>query len=67
MQVQFDILINIQWCVLVNTNPGMVVIIIPGAMFKASMLSHNSGFTRSYPHRVIIKKISSNVLVPTKT
>src|SRR4051812_22969912 len=31
------------------------------------MSPHRAGFTRSYSHRVIIKKISSNILVPTKT
>src|SRR3954465_6667334 len=31
------------------------------------MSPHRAGFTRAYPHRVIIKKISSNTLVPTKT
>src|SRR3954468_16960890 len=45
----------------------MVVTIILGEMFKASMPSQNSDFTRSYPHKIIIKKISSNALVPTKT
>src|SRR3954462_13820807 len=41
--------------------------IMLGAIFKTPTSSHRAGFTRSYPHRVIIKKISSNTLVPTKT
>src|SRR3954467_13735876 len=41
--------------------------IMLGAIFKTPTSSHRAGFTRSYPHRVIIKKISSNALVPTKT
>src|SRR3954462_13202043 len=45
----------------------MVGTIILGATFKISTSSHRAGFTRSYPDRVIIKKISSNALVPTKT
>src|SRR3954467_5538370 len=45
----------------------MVGTIILGATFKISTSSHRAGFTRSYPHRIINKKISSNALVPTKT
>src|SRR3954470_16674691 len=41
--------------------------IMLGAIFKTPTSSHRAGFTRSYPHRVIIKKISSNALVPTNT
>src|SRR4051812_4595820 len=67
MQGMFNALINTHWCVPVNTNPGMTVTIILGEMFKASMPSYNFDFTRFYPHRAILKKISSNILVSTKT
>src|SRR3954469_24209238 len=65
MQVQLDILINTQWCVQIKSKNGSYY--NTGATFKTSMSPHRTGFTRSYPHRVIIKKISSNALVPTKT
>src|SRR4051794_21103990 len=34
----------------------MAVTIILGTMFKASMPSYRAGFTRSYPHRVILQE-----------
>src|SRR3954465_4659887 len=45
----------------------MVFTIILGGTFKTPMSPHRVGFTRSYAHRELIKKRSSNALVPTKT
>src|SRR3954466_8720599 len=45
----------------------MVGTIMLGEIFKTPTSSHRAGFTRSYSHRVIIRKISSNALVPIKT
>src|SRR3954464_4513551 len=45
----------------------MIVTMILGATFKTPTSPHRARFTRSYPHRVITKKISSNTLALTKT